>query len=196
MSKDRVVKIFYDLESTGLNEHKHSIHQIAGLVDINNEIVEKFDFKTRPHPKAQIEPGALSKCKVTEEQILAYPSMQETHKAFTKLLSKYVDKFKTDERAWLIGFNNRFFDDRFITPWFTQNGDTFIGSYFYFGLDVQVLAAHYLMARRHRMPSFKLKRVALELGLEIDENRLHDASYDVELTYKIYRIVTGLDLEL
>ena len=191
-----IVKIFYDIESTGLNEYKHSIHQIAGLVDIDNEIVEKFDFKTRPHPKALIEPEALSTCKVTKEQILAYPDMKEAYKKFSLLLGRYVDKFDPKQKAWLIGFNNRSFDDRFLFPWFAQNGDTYAGSWFYFGLDVQSLAAQYLLNRRANMPSFKLKRVALELGLEIDQDRLHDASYEVELTYKIYRIVTELDYEL
>ena len=46
------------------------------------------------------------------------------------------------------------------------------------------------------MPSFKQHRVARELGIEVDEDRLHDASYNVELTRGIYRIVTGLDIEL
>ena len=45
------------------------------------------------------------------------------------------------------------------------------------------------------MPSFKLKRVAKELGILVEEEKLHDAVYNVYLTREIYRIVTGLELE-
>ena len=46
------------------------------------------------------------------------------------------------------------------------------------------------------MPSFKQQRVAKELGVQVDDSRLHDALYDVNLTREIYRIVTGLEMEL
>jgi DNA polymerase-3 subunit epsilon len=46
------------------------------------------------------------------------------------------------------------------------------------------------------MIDFKLKTVAKELGLWVDETRLHDAEYDIELTRSVYRIVTGIDYEL
>ena len=46
------IKVFYDLETTGVDVKKHSIHQIAGLIEINDEVVEKFNIFSRPHPKA------------------------------------------------------------------------------------------------------------------------------------------------
>lgn len=46
------------------------------------------------------------------------------------------------------------------------------------------------------MPNFKLKTVAKELGLDVEDDKLHDARYDVLLTRDIYRIVTNLDIEL
>ena len=63
-------------------------------------------------------------------------------------------------------------------------------------MDVRVLAGQYLQERRSSMPSFKLPRVAIEVGIEVDENKLHDAEYDIYLTREIYRIVTGLEVEL
>ena len=60
-----------------------------------------------------------------------------------------------------------------------------------------VLASQYLIGQRRKdMPSFKLHRVADELGLFVDKERLHDSMYDVYLTREIYRIVTGLEEEL
>jgi DNA polymerase-3 subunit epsilon len=37
------------------------------------------------------------------------------------------------------------------------------------------------------MENFKLKTVAQEMGIEVDESKLHDAKYDLELTYQIYQ---------
>lgn len=192
-----VIKFFYDLETTGTNHKKHSIHQISGYIEVNNEVVEEFNFKVQPNPKAQIEQEALTVCGVTEEQIRAYTPMDKVYKTIIALLSKYIDRYNPSEKMYLVGFNNRKFDDLFFHAWFEQNGDAYFFSWFYTeSLDVQVLAGQYLIDRRKNMKAFKLKSVAKELGLIIDESRLHDAIYDVELTRDIYRIVTGLEIEL
>ena len=191
-----MVKIFYDLETTGLDVKKHSIHQIAGYIEKDGEIVEKFDIKTRPHPKAKYEAAALETCGKTEAELKQYPPMHEAHKALIGIIDKYVNKMDKTDKAMLIGFNNRYFDDRFLTAWFEQCGNSFWAAYFWMGVDVQCLALHYLQDRRPAMPSFKLKRVALELGIHVDPEKLHDAFYDVELAYQIYRIVTGIEEEI
>lgn len=192
-----MIKIFYDLETTGTDKRKHGIHQIAGLVEIDGEVVEEFDFRVKPNPKARIEPEALAKCHVTEEQILAYDDMLTVYKRFVKMLKRYINKYDKKQKAFLVGFNNRHFDDGFLRAWFEQNDDGFFGSWFWSdSLDVLVLASQYLLDRRTDMPSFKLFRVAMEVGLEVDKAKLHDALYDIYLTRQVYRIVTGLDIEL
>jgi DNA polymerase-3 subunit epsilon len=191
------IKIFYDLETTGLNYKQHCIHQLAGLIEINGEVVQSFNLKMAPHPKAKVEKEALAIAGATEDSIRAYPDQDIVFKQFKDLLRGYIDPFNTVQKAHLVGFNNRFFDDPFLRIWFELNGDQFIGSWFWNDtLDVLVLASQYLIDRRPYMPSFKLGRVAKELGLEVEDGKLHDASYDVELTRGIYRIVTGLEVEL
>lgn len=191
-----MLKIFYDVETTGLKANKHSIHQIAGLIEIDCEIVERFDIKTRPHPKAEYSPEALKICGVTEETMKSYQPMGAAYKQFIDILSKYIDRYNKHDKAYLIGYNNRFFDDQFLRAWFMQNKDDYFNSWFWSDtLDVLVLASEYLIGRRKYMPNFRLGTVATELGIEVDKNRLHDAFYDVELTREIYMIVTGLEIE-
>lgn len=191
------VKIFYDLETTGVDFRKHSIHQLSGLVEVNGCVVEEFDIRMAPHPLAKIEPEALAASGVTEQQILAYMPMQKAHLRFTNLLAKYINRYDKLDKAWLVGFNNRGFDDAFLRKLFELCGNNYFGSYFWSdSLDVMVLASQYLIERRRNMPSFKLKRVAEEVGIVVDESRLHDASYDVHLTREIYNIVTGLEIEI
>lgn len=193
-----MIKIFYDLKTTGTNPNKHSIYQIAGLIEIDEELVETFDFETRPHPKAAIEPEAMTVGKVTKEEIAEYRPMKEVHGIFKDMLGKYINQMMDKKiKAHQVGFNNRAFDDIFLRKWFEQCGDEFYLSWFYPDtLDVMVLASEYLLDRRIDMPSFKLKRVAMELGLDVDKDRLHDGLYDAKLTRDIYRIVTGREIEL
>ena len=194
---NKIIKMFYDLETTGLEVGKHGIHHISGMIEVDNEVKEKFDFKVRPFPKAIINEEALKVGGVTSEQIMSYEPMEKVYKKILMMLSKYVDRFNKQEKIFLVGFNNARFDDEHLRKWFEQNGDTFFGSWFWGeSLDVRVLAGQYLQERRSSIPSFKLPRVAIEVGIEVDENRLHDAEYDIYLTREIYRIVTGLEIEL
>lgn len=191
-------KIFYyDLETTGLDERKHGVHQISGMLEIDGVIAERFDYRVQPHPKAQLDEVALAIGHVTAEIVKAYTPMGNVHAHLVAALAKYVDKYDTKDKIYPCGFNSAGFDNRFLRAWFKQNGDPFFGSWFYGEeLDVRVLAAQYLMKRRHGMPDFKLMSVARELSIEVDESKLHDALYDVELTRDIYRIIAGLDSEI
>ena len=192
-----MIIIFIDLETTGTDLNTSGIHQISGAVEIDGKVVEEFDYKVRPHQGAIYSPGAMLICKVTKEELLSYPDRKEIYRKFTELLAKYVDKYDPKSKAHLCGFNNRAFDDPFLRTWFERNGDNYFGSYFYpDSLDAMVLASQYLLSRRAAMPSFKLKRVAKELGIVVDEAKLHNANYDIQLTRAIYRIVTGLEVEL
>lgn len=196
-TKGKIVKMFFDLETTGVDVKKHSIHQISGCFEVNGDVVEYFNFNVAPHPKAKIEPEAMKIANVTEEQIKAYPPMGEVYKQFTQMLAKYCYRYDKKDKMYLVGFNNRSFDDNFLRAWFEQNKDTFFGAWFWTdSLDVLVLASQYLIDRRVNMENFKLMTVARELGIMVDESKLHDATYDIYLTREIYRIVTGLEMEL
>lgn len=192
-----MIKIFYDTETTGTNHFKHSIHQLSGLVEVDGEVVETFDIRMAPHEKAIIDPVALSVCGKTEEELRSYPDYRIGKANFCKMLSKYIDKYDKKSKAYLVGFNNLKFDNEFLRMLFDLCGDQFFASWFYADShDTMCLASVYLQDRRADMPSFKLKRVALTLGIEVDENGLHDALFDAKLTREIYRIVTGLEIEI
>jgi DNA polymerase-3 subunit epsilon len=187
-----MIKIFYDLETTGLKPNRHGIHQLAGLVEIDGEVVETFDLKVQPNPKAEVLVEALEIAGVTAEDLAGYMPMADGYRAFTDILGKYIDKFNRKDKAHLVGYNNRAFDDIFLRAWFDQNDDRFFGSWFYSDtLDALVLASQFLLDKRPEMPTFKQFRVAMTLGIEVDKTRLHDALYDVHLTRRIYHAVTA-----
>jgi len=192
----QIKKMFYDLETTGVDERQNGIHQLSGCIEIDGVVVKSFNYRVAPNPKAKISDEALTACGVTLEQIQAYEPMEKVFKEFKKLLSRHVDPYNKNDKMYLVGFNNGPFDDKFLRAWFMQNGDTFFGSWFWAGsLDVMTLANQYLIGRRVKMINFKLSTVAQTVGIEIDETKLHDANYDIELTRAVYEIVTGLDFE-
>lgn len=193
----QIKKLFYDLETTGVDERQNGIHQISGCLEVDGEVVEQFNWNVAPNPKAKITLEALQVCGVTEEHIKAYEPMEVVFKHFKAMLRRHCDPYDTKDKIYLVGFNNAYFDNKFLRAWFTQNGDSYFGSWFHSGsLDVMVLAGQYLIDRRVKMLNFKLATVAKEVGIYVDESRLHDALYDIELTREVYRIVTGIEIAL
>lgn len=184
---------FYDLETTGVNPGKNGIHQISGMIVINGEVKETFNFKVQPNPKAVIEKTALEVSGVTEEQIMAYSPMEVVfRKQLIPMISNYVDRYNKNDKFYLVGYNNAHFDNDFFRGFFIQNGDKYFGSYFWANcFDCMVLATPYLADVRPQMANFKQGTVAKALGIEVDDTKLHDALYDISICKAIYDKVCG-----
>lgn len=187
------MKLFlFDLETTDVSENS-GIHQISGRIIIEGEVKETFNFHVAPHAGASINPKALEVCGVTLEQIQAYSPMQEVFPQVVAMLDKYIDKYDKKDKFFLVGYNNSHFDNSQFRHWFTLNGFQYFGSYFWSNsLDCMVLATPRLIAQRAAMQDFKQKSVARALGIEVDDTKLHDASYDIGLCHQIYDKVCGL----
>jgi len=186
---------FYDLETTGVKFWKNGIHQIAGAIRIDGDTKETFEFKVRPYKDALIEQEALDVAGVTKDQVLEYEEMSSVYGKIISMLGKYVDKYNKFDKFHLVGYNNASFDNQFFRAFFTQMGDSYFGSWFWSDtIDVMVLASNLLRAERSKMVNFKQGTVAKHLGIEIDDSRLHDASYDTGVMMKLFDIVKAQQL--
>ncbi len=143
-------------------------------------------------PQAEILDEALEVAGVTRDQILAYPPMGEVYHQFVDgILAKYVDRYNKTDKFFLVGYNNASFDNQFLRGFFLQNGDKYFGSWFWANcMDVMVLATPYLAAKRAEMKDFKQGTVAKALGIPVEDEKLHDALYDIEICKAIFDIVT------
>lgn len=181
---------FFDLETTGTDVTKHAIHQIAAIIETPAGRAE-LNYKVRPKEGVHmVSPEALEICGITIDELKSYPPMEEAYRDLITHLNAACDRYDKQDKFFMVGFNCQGFDGQFLRKFWADNNDNFFGSYFWPNtLDVYVLATRELMEQRHLMPNFKLHTVAQALGLIVDEERLHDAMYDVELTEKMYRIL-------
>jgi len=178
---------FYDLETTGLDPKIHAIHQLSAIIRINEIVVKKINLKIRPFPGAIIDPVALEIGGVTEEEIMEYPSHEEAYQTLMSTLAEYASKFDTSDKLHLSGYNIMGFDNEFLRNLWKLNNDKYFGSFFWSDcIDIMSEASSFLRLVRPRMKDFKLKTVAKLLRIEIDEEKFHDALYDVEITAQIF----------
>jgi DNA polymerase-3 subunit epsilon len=190
-----IKRLFFDCETTGTVYKWHAIHQIAGIIDVDGEIKDEFDFKVRPHEKATIDDAALKVSGVTKEIIMAYPEMMDVYGQLIEKLSRFVDKYKKSDKFFLAGFNIAAFDNEFLRAFFWRCGDKFFGSYFWpHPLDVYILASEVLKEVRPTMPEFKLRTVAPMFGIPVDDTKTHNGVYDCRVTRDIYYQINKLIL--
>lgn len=185
---------FFDLETTGLDPKTCAIHQIAGKVIIDGKVRESFNIKARPFEGAVIDDAALEVAKVTKEQIMSYQPMEAAYAQLMAILDRHVNKFNKKDKFFIAGYNIATFDVPFLREFFLRNNNTFYGSYFWsVPLDVIILAGARMMNARPAMIDFKQGTVAKQLGILVKEGSLHDAMYDIDICYEIYKKVTSED---
>lgn len=184
--------LFFDTETTGTDYKIHGIHQISGKVLIDGVEMEEFDFKVQPHYGCQFDPKALAICGVTEAQIKAYPHMHTVFPLILAKLAKHVDMSDPQDNIFMFGYNINF-DARMFFNFFRLNNGTkhFRNIFWTVPIDVMSLAAHYLMQKRHIMENLKQGTVAKFLGIEVNDSKLHDGVYDLDILIKIYNIISG-----
>ena len=181
-------KLFHiDVETTGTDAKENGLVQLAGIIEIDGDIKEKVDLLTCPFPNDTIEQSALDVIGKTEEEIKSYEDPQPIYRELISMMDHYVDRYNSSDKFHFIGYNSRF-DESFIREWFRRLNDPYFGSWFYWpAIDASNLAAVELSDVRHTMPNFKLMTVAKELGISVDEDKAHDAFFDIVITRKIYK---------
>lgn len=180
---------FLDLETTGVEHQQHGIIQIAGQIEINDQIVDQFDLLVKPFKGQMISPKALEVNGRTKEEIETFADPPVIYQELVKILSRHVDKFDKTDKLHFIGYNSTF-DMNFLREFFSRNGDKYFGSWFYFpDIDVMRLAAYRLMNRRAEFQNFKLTTVAKALGLRFSEEDAHDGMFDITLTRALYKLL-------
>jgi DNA polymerase III epsilon subunit-like protein len=176
--------IFFDLETTGYSSEACAIHEI-GLYDPEGA---SLSIKVRPFTGAKIITKALEVSGVTVEALQAYPEEAEAVLQFKKYIGEAVIKYRKPLR--FVGWNNRYFDNRFLKAFLFRHGLTVLA------LDINIHSYDLLQAIRSNhfrkgVRPGKLGDVARSLGIEVEAESLHGALYDAKLTAEIYKKLYG-----
>lgn len=180
-------ELYLDLETTGLNSYRNGIWQIAAILYEEGEEKEEFNEVCNIFSTQECHPKALEMASLTEESLKDFNPPKEAYRQFKALLEKYIDPFNKQDKMFMYGYNVRF-DDDFLRQFFYNNQDRFYGSYFWNpAIDIMNLAMEKLKNQRPLMRNFKQGTVARSLDIEIEEEKLHDALYDIRVSREIHK---------
>jgi DNA polymerase III subunit epsilon len=176
--------LWLDVETTGLDKTKNGIIQIAGIVDIDGEAVETFNFAM--NPEKEIDPGAQAIHGITPQEIIGFPSRETTFQDFVSLLDRYVDGADRGTRFHPGGYNVRF-DLDFLEQWFREMRSASLYGYVcHEKVDPSIMMkAFQSYLGKARLPSWSLRAVASSLGVDLGHH--HDALEDIRFTREIHR---------
>ena len=183
-----IKKIFIDTETTGTDPVKNDIITMSGIIVINEEIKETFDYKIKPFDMESIDIKALDVNKIKVEDLVNFEDPRLVFKKFTSLLGKYVDQYNKKDKFLFYGFKSSF-DSDMVRNFFLKNDSKFYGSYFHNpSIDVMQIANFYLTEnnKRDQLDKFKLIDVANYFGINTKDKELHTSMDDIMITYDLY----------
>lgn len=175
--------LFLDTETTGVDPLKNGVVQIAGIVDIDGEVVEEFELKCRPFPGQTYTMEALKVIEKTIDELKAYPDPRETFNTLLKIFQKYIDRYNKNDKFNLVGQCPRF-DYDMLDAWFKNNGERYFYAYIQYHLiDLVAATALFRAAGKIQVPNMKLETMSKYFGIP---HKAHDALEDIRVTRKIF----------
>lgn len=172
--------IFIDTETTGFDDKRQDIIQIAGIVTENRVILESFNFICAPVNFWAISKDALKVTGKTVEELKTYPHPKEAFNAFKSILDKYVVK---GEPRFIFAGQNVPFDKRFLSSFWQKHKVTAdVDFEYYFSskivYDLMDMTRPLKKSGKLNVPNVKLGTIMEALDIKPRGN-LHDALTDI-----------------
>jgi len=172
-------KIYFDLETTGVDPIKNGIIQMAAIIEVDDKEVEEFNFKIKPFHDDIIEAEALKVSGTTTEDIKGYDDPHPTYNKIVSIFDKYIDKFDRTDKFIVCGYNVRF-DMEFLTSFFVKNGNDYLFSYF--GQPKDPFPVIQYLSAIGKINSINNKLSTICEYFKIDIKNAHDALVDIRAT--------------
>jgi len=184
-----IKRVFIDVETSGLDEREHGIIQVSGKITEDDKNIAEFNFTPRLYTTDIFDKRSIESHGISEEVARSKERMSPSiiYHELKDTFNSIVGRYNRKDKMFFIAYNATF-DDRFMRALWDKNEDKYYGSLFWWPpIDLASIAGHYLAKIRATLPNFKLKTSAKVLGISIDESRLHDSMYDIEITEEIYK---------
>lgn len=178
--------LYFDTETTGLDPVQNDIIELAGIVEINGEIKEEFNFFSQPFSYENVSQEALDIHGISIDTIKQFPAPDYLRIRLIKILGKYIDKYNRNDKFYPAGQNVRF-DIDFLEENFKKNHDIYFGSWFWrYKIDLYDLSAALHYKGILKIENLKLETLAKHFGVKL---KAHDAMSDIRATREIIRII-------
>lgn len=176
----------FDSETTGTSPRRNGMVQLSGIIEIDGEIKEEFNFHMRIFDEDEIDDEALKVTGMTLQQINSFMDPRVVYTLFIDILEKYVNKYDREDKFYPCGYNG-YFDYHFLSNWFKKIGDNYFGSWFNHRLLDPLPILRFLnFCGIIDLPNYKLGTVCEYFGISL---QAHDALSDVralrEVMYKL-----------
>ena len=178
--------LYFDTETTGVDNKKCSMVQFAAIVEYESEVVDTFDVKFQPFDDAIITDEAMSKTGFTVDDLCDFMPHYDGFQKVKAFMDKHINRFDKTDKFYAAGYNVKF-DLDFLQEFFKFNGDKYgIGSYF----NWKVVDAYPLMhmmdwSGKLDLENYKLKTVCEKFKIPLENE--HDALSDIEATRKLIK---------
>jgi len=182
--------LFLDTETTGLDPKENGVIQIAGVIAVDGEIKEKFNFRCKPFKGDIVSKKSLEVTGNTMEGIREFPEPENTYTDLIKVFNKYVDRYDKADKFYMVGQKAQF-DYDFMDEWFKKNDNKYFYGYVAYHLvDLIGIATFFKIAGKLKVENMKLATLAESFGIEL---KAHDAMNDIMATREIfYRFVSQI----
>ena len=181
--------LFIDLETSGIDPHKHGVIQIAGVIEVDGAVAEEFSFDCSLYPDQACDPKALQVTGKTPQQISGYPAPGLAYKSLLAIFDKYIDRYNKNDKFHMVGQNPQF-DYAFLTEFFRRNGNAYFYAYVqYYLIDLIAITALFRSAGKIDVPNMKLPTMTAYFGIK---HKAHDAMEDIKATRQLYHLYADL----
>jgi DNA polymerase III alpha subunit (gram-positive type) len=184
---DYNMKVWIDLETTGLSPDENGVVQFAMIIeDDSGSIVHKYSTYMKPFFSCKYENTALEINELTVDEINNFRPEKEAVDEIVNSLKEYQDGNVQYE---FCGYNSRF-DMDFFVQLLKRNGHFYWNYFTYYDIDVFALvkilglsSERFDEKKNKYVPSKKLEDICREFGIKI---KAHDAISDIKATRKLF----------
>ena len=111
---------YIDVETTGIPHPESGLIQLAGIIEIDDQVADRFNFKIQPFPTDIISDEALEVNGVSREDLRSFDSPTRVFRQFIDILDKHVDRYNSKDKFHFVGYNAGF-DANHLRAWFKKN---------------------------------------------------------------------------
>lgn len=177
--------LFFDVESTGLDDEKHSIIQLAAQYYQNGTKTHEFETAVCPYTES-VSIGALKTNKFSPHDLYSGENSHDACANFVEFLLQ-LPNWAPRYNPITVGAHNAKFDLGMVRNFLEAHNYTNLDEIFsHRVVDTAATARFLIDSGVLDCKSASLGTVAKALGLDVDENKQHEALYDTELCARVY----------